>query len=135
MKSTWFHQYSWNSEVETSWISLIGWHHKTSTIYGPDAVILYLQETFSIAMIKNKAMHNLIDAKSISECHIYIWHSDWLDGTGSFGEPLCQTKVMQICQGERLNHQGGNNPWSLLFSGSIILKIFSFKFFRLLGSM
>ena len=25
-----FHQYSWNSEVETTWISLIGWQHKTS---------------------------------------------------------------------------------------------------------
>ena len=24
------HQYSWNSEVETTWISLIGWPHKTS---------------------------------------------------------------------------------------------------------
>ena len=31
IKSTSFHQYSWNSEVETTWISLIGWHHKTST--------------------------------------------------------------------------------------------------------
>ena len=30
-KSTSFHQNSWNSEVETTWISLIGWHHKTST--------------------------------------------------------------------------------------------------------
>ena len=30
IKSTLFHQYSWNSEVETTWISLIGWHHKTS---------------------------------------------------------------------------------------------------------
>ena len=33
IKSTSFHQYSWNSEVETIWISLIGWHHKTSNIY------------------------------------------------------------------------------------------------------
>ena len=35
IKSKSFHQYSWNSEVETIWISLIGWHHKTSTIYIP----------------------------------------------------------------------------------------------------
>ena len=34
MKSKSFHQYSWNSEVETMWISLIGWHHKTSNKYG-----------------------------------------------------------------------------------------------------
>ena len=27
-------------------------------------------------------------------------------GAGSFREPLGQTKVMQICQGETLNHQG-----------------------------
>ena len=35
IKSTSFHQYSWNSEVETTWISLIGWHHKTSNNYLP----------------------------------------------------------------------------------------------------
>ena len=33
MKSISFHQYSWNSEVETTWIGLIGWHHKTSNRY------------------------------------------------------------------------------------------------------
>ena len=32
MKSMSFHPYSWNSEVETTWISLIGWHHKTSNV-------------------------------------------------------------------------------------------------------
>ena len=32
IKSTSFHQYSWNSEVETTWISLIGWQHKTSSM-------------------------------------------------------------------------------------------------------
>ena len=25
IKARWFHQYSWSSEVETTWISLIGW--------------------------------------------------------------------------------------------------------------
>ena len=33
IKSTSFHQYSWNYEVETTWINLIGWHHKTSSKY------------------------------------------------------------------------------------------------------
>ena len=33
LKSRSFHQYSWNTEVETTWISLIGWAHKTSSIY------------------------------------------------------------------------------------------------------
>ena len=33
IKSMSFHQYSWNSEEETNWISLIGWHHTTSSMY------------------------------------------------------------------------------------------------------
>ena len=33
IKSMSFHQYSWNSEVETTWISLIGWPHKTLYIW------------------------------------------------------------------------------------------------------
>ena len=33
IKSTSFHQYLWNSEVEITWTSLITWHHKTSTKY------------------------------------------------------------------------------------------------------
>ena len=33
IKSRLFRQYSWNSEVETTWISLIGWPHKTSSTY------------------------------------------------------------------------------------------------------
>ena len=36
----------------------------------------------------------------------YKWASDQLDGSVSFRETLGQTKVMQICQGETLNHQG-----------------------------
>jgi hypothetical protein len=34
------------------------------------------------------------------------WRSDRLDGAVSFREPLGQTKVMQIRQGETLNHWG-----------------------------
>ena len=34
-KSSSFHQYSWSSEVETTWISLIGWPHRTSINYLP----------------------------------------------------------------------------------------------------
>ena len=32
-KKTSFHQCSWNYAVETTWNSLIGWHHKTSIMY------------------------------------------------------------------------------------------------------
>ena len=39
IKSTSFHQYSWNSEVETTWISLIGWYHKTSSVYWHDYIL------------------------------------------------------------------------------------------------
>ena len=34
IKSMSSHQFSWNSEVEATWISLICWHHKTSTNHG-----------------------------------------------------------------------------------------------------
>ena len=52
-----------------------------------------------IEIINNKARHNLINVK----CR---WRPIWLDGSVSFREPLGQTKVMQIRQGEALNHQG-----------------------------
>ena len=55
--------------------------------------------TNHIEIINNKARHNLIDAK----CR---WRSNLLHGAGSFWEPLGQTKVMQICQGETQNFQG-----------------------------
>ena len=53
----------------------------------------------AIEMINNKARHNLMDAK----CR---WPSDQLDVAVSFREPFGQTKVMQIHQGETLNHKG-----------------------------
>ena len=49
--------------------------------------------------MNSKARHNRIYAK----CR---WRSDRLDGAGSFWEPLGQTQVMQIRQGETPNHQG-----------------------------
>ena len=33
-----FHQYSWNYEVDTTWISLIGWPQKTSNMY----IVVYI---------------------------------------------------------------------------------------------
>ena len=60
-------------------------------------------EQLSIEIINNKARHNLMDAKS-------RWQFDQLDGAVSFREPLGQTKVMQIHQGETLNHQ-----WAMEF--------------------
>ena len=46
-----FHQYSWNSEVETTWKSLICWQHRTSNGYvaqcwkGPPKLILDLAQS------------------------------------------------------------------------------------------
>ena len=48
IKSTSFHQYLWNSEVETTWISLIGWHHKTSTIVLLLSLLSPLPYSFSV---------------------------------------------------------------------------------------
>ena len=59
----------------------------------------HLNSNMTIEIINNKARHNLMDAK----CR---WCSDRLDGAVSFREPLGQTKVMQIRQGETLNHPG-----------------------------
>ena len=72
----------------------------------------------SIEIINNKARHNQIDAK----CR---WHFDRLDGAGSFREPLGQTKVMQIRQGDT-KPPGGDNPSSLLFSSSITQNLLVF---------
>ena len=46
------HQYSWNSEIETTWIILIGWHHKTSTVkrvyLDSETAIIHFQFTISL---------------------------------------------------------------------------------------
>ena len=52
IKSMSFHQYSWNSEVETTWISLIGWHHKTSTVH-PLLAILVMHFFFRVKVKKS----------------------------------------------------------------------------------
>ena len=51
------------------------------------------------------------------------WRSNRLDGAVSFREPLGQTKVMKICQGETLNHQGAiTHEVCCLFSSSIVIR-------------
>ena len=69
-----------------------------------------------IEIINNKARDNLIDAK----CR---WRSDQLDGAGSFREPLGQTKVMQICQGETLNHQGARTHEVCCLGAQLVLAL------------
>ena len=43
IKSMSFYQYSWNSEVETTWISLIGWRLIVNTKYKID-IQFYVNE-------------------------------------------------------------------------------------------
>ena len=56
IKSTSFHQYSWNSEEETTWISLIGWHHKTFTIYQS---ILCMQQGASVTQLSKIKLQSI----------------------------------------------------------------------------
>ena len=54
IKTTSFHQYPWNSEVETTWISLIGWPLKTSIDYvlgWPTSPILCLLQSQYVQLI------------------------------------------------------------------------------------
>ena len=88
IKSTSFHQYSWNSEVETTWISLISWHHKTSTKYWvkqcskvifPSEVPIVLGKCLSKSYHVGRKIvtYNLI-SKSIgrkSKRKFYVWPS------------------------------------------------------------
>ena len=59
----------------------------------------FLKYVIGVEIINNNAGHHMMDAK----CR---WCSDRLDGAVSFREPLGQTKVMKIRQGEALSHQG-----------------------------
>ena len=94
IKSTLFHQYSWYSEVETTWISLISWHQKTSSTY---AIKGYMYKNWSVSLwwwwwqdvIGGKLGHTvtstvytvlwcqpikLIQVVSTSEYHEYWWN-------------------------------------------------------------
>ena len=53
IKKTSFHQYSWNSEVETTWISLIGWPHKTSTRYYLNDLNITLASIFHLSNLSS----------------------------------------------------------------------------------
>ena len=64
-----------------------------------DVLFRHLLVLIFIEIINIKARHNLIDAK----CR---WRSNQLYGSVNFREALGQTQVMQIHQGETLNHQG-----------------------------
>ena len=77
MKSMSFHQYSWNSEVETNWISLIDWHHKTSTTYPCIIGLMYHNESLSIWNLYLYYDYNKIPVANELESSTY---AQWLQG-------------------------------------------------------
>ena len=78
IKSTSIHQYSWNSEVETKWISLIGWHHKTSIVLcRPSSMYQYqLWSLFNSNKIRKK--NNLIIFYFFFESNLIISYNLWV---------------------------------------------------------
>ena len=58
------------------------------------------------------------------------WRSDWLDGAVRFREPLGQTKVMQIRQGEAINHQGAVTNEVCCLAAQYIYMSFPLKYIR-----
>ena len=71
-KSTSFHQYSLNSEVETMRISLISWHHKTSNKY------LYNQKVPTLCCKSIDSPNFLLEIRVIIE--IGSFHDTSLSG-------------------------------------------------------
>ena len=67
IKSMSFHQYSWYSEVEKTWISLISWHHKTSNVY----VVSVILTKFEINVMA-KFFHFEFDFGIVSDFLQYI---------------------------------------------------------------
>ena len=94
IKSMSFHQYSWNSEVETTWISLIGWYHNTSSTYSPNLDFLFQYQKTNSSMtlqvvqkldnfyyfldMLSKALFSWISINLIQNPLIVSWKSTWL---------------------------------------------------------
>ena len=97
-KSMLFHQYSWNSEVETTWISLICWHHKTSNPYPHrydrfrsffyyicmkvnnfflrfNCSVIYCQNIGNKATFNNCIVARYIRFRDTYQVHIEIWRA------------------------------------------------------------
>ena len=91
IKSTSFHHYSRNSEVETTWISLIGWPHKTSSMYivcsayvlvlrrsptlmTPASKVTVFKKKFSLQRTVEKACQRSLHELGKVNCTVYIWY-------------------------------------------------------------
>ena len=90
LKSTSFHQYSWNSEVETTWISLISWHHKISyenSIYGGSAwnVVIFRYSVAKGMIYRGKVLtcikkhHKMVEICHVTEYVCTSWPRNWIN--------------------------------------------------------
>ena len=107
IKSTSFHQYLWNSKVETMWISLIGWPHKTSNTY-------YVVSTISkarVAFIRPKFnMSNTVSTKWYCKIPIgylsallYLWQDRRSDPKSWMGPAINVIKKRQTYNNAHLS--------------------------------
>ena len=99
----WIHEIvnSWNCEFVKLWIreveNLCGGYDKKKPI-----ILANWKNCMNFTKVY---WDNEQQSQAQSDGCKYRWHSDQLDGTENSRELLCQTKVMQIRQGETLNHQ------------------------------
>ena len=73
IKSKSFHQYSWNSEVETTWTGLICWHHKTS-----NTLVALILETIPISYPSGArfiALRNIVLKLAFKRVRIFLMHA------------------------------------------------------------
>ena len=62
-----FHQYSWHSEAEITWISLIGWPHKTSNIsYTVPGTYKSLSSNIRNDLLENHGSSGLIEVNRLA---------------------------------------------------------------------
>ena len=75
MFSRLFHQYSWNSEVKTTWKGLICWQHRTSTNY----VVGILKNIFICVVFAQASQKGIKFIKTMNRYLIFILvHCGWI---------------------------------------------------------
>ena len=74
IKSMSFHHFSWNSEVETTWISLIGWHHKTSNTYLNSIYNLIQMTSVTLALPKYLLPNDTIASMNLLPATVLFVH-------------------------------------------------------------
>ena len=122
IKSMSLHQYSWNSEVEKTWISLIDWHHKTSTIHVGMYAWLHVVGVCSVCRVCSSCMVEYPSKTFLTICNISAQFK------GRTSEKQMILKVTRITAIEMQNYH-----YSLLLEFSISSKevVIQFRTFKL----